>query len=579
MAALVLSVAGGAAGSAVFGPAGAIAGRLAGAIAGNIIDRSLFATHSERQVEGPRLADLDVMASTEGAPIPRIYGRARLSGQVIWATDIEEVVSVRSDTESAGGKGGGNSVTTTTTTYTYFANFAVGLCEGAIGRVARIWADGKPLDTSGLVVRAYVGNDSQTPDPLIVAREGAGNAPAYRGLAYVVFERLPLEQFGNRIPQLSFEVMRPIGRLEAMTRAVTLIPGTTEFGYAPGTIVQITGPGQFAPENRHAAHTVSDIEASLDDLESACPRLERVALVVAWFGTDLRAHHCQVLPGVDSATKQTHPLTWSVAGVTRGEAHVVSTFGGRPAYGGTPSDDSVVHLIHQLHGRGLKVTFYPFVMMDIPAGSGRTDPWTDAASQPPYPWRGRITCDPAPGQPGSPDGTSGGAAQVNAFFGSASEGYRRMVLHYANLCASAGGVDAFLIGSELRSLTRVRSASGAYPAVNQLVTLAGEVKAILGGGTIVTYGADWTEYGAHVVDAGASEVRFPLDPLWASSSIDAVGIDYYAPLADWRDGAAHLDRQIASSTYDRAYLKSNLRGGDAFDWYYANSAARAALLA
>jgi len=104
MAALVLSVAGGAAG-AVFGPAGAIAGRIAGALVGNFIDRSLFAQDSSRSVQGPRLADLDVMASTEGAPIPRVYGRARLSGQVIWATRFEEVITTR--TETSGGGGGG----------------------------------------------------------------------------------------------------------------------------------------------------------------------------------------------------------------------------------------------------------------------------------------------------------------------------------------------------------------------------------------------------------------------------------------------------------------------------------------
>ena len=91
MAALVLSVAGAAAG-AVFGPAGAIAGRIAGALVGNIIDRKLFGP-GDQNVVGPRLADLDVMASTEGAPIPRVYGRARLAGQVIWATQLEEVVS------------------------------------------------------------------------------------------------------------------------------------------------------------------------------------------------------------------------------------------------------------------------------------------------------------------------------------------------------------------------------------------------------------------------------------------------------------------------------------------------------
>ena len=577
MAALVLSVAGGAIGG-LFGPVGAIAGRIAGAIGGNIIDHALLGGSGDRYIQGPRLADLDVMASTEGAPIPRVYGRARLSGQVIWATPLEEVAST--DSETTGGKGGvlaGS--TTTTTTYSYFANFAVGLCAGPIGRIGRIWADGQLLDLSGLTYRFYFGDEAQTPDPLIVATDGADNAPAYRGLAYVVFERLPLENFGNRIPQLSFEIMRPIGALERMVRAVTLIPGTTEFGYEPDCVVQLLGPGQMGAENRHVGITPSDVDASLDALQGACPNLERVALVVAWFGTDLRAEHCVIVPGVESATKETFPNDWSVNGVSRGAAHLVSTVDGLPAYGGSPSDDSVTHLIQALHARGLKVTLYPFVVMDIPAGNGLSDPWSSAADQPAYPWRGRITCDPAPGRSGSPDGTSAAATQVDTFFGVGDPdafGYRRMVLHYAQLAADAGGVDAFLIGSELRSLTRVRSASGVYPAVERLIELAADTKAIVGSGTVVTYGADWTEYGAHVVDSGASEVRFPLDSLWASSSIDAVGIDYYAPLADWRDGDTHLDRAITDSIYDRAYIAGNLRGGEAYDFYYASDADRAA---
>ena len=570
MAALLLSVAGAAAGGALFGPIGAIGLRIAGALAGNLIDRALLT--SPRQLEGPRLADLDVMASTEGAPIPRLYGRARIAGEVIWATRLEEQVSTRSD---GGGKGGGGS-TVTTTTYSYFANFAVGLCEGPIGHVARIWADGQPLDLTGITYRIYNGSETQTPDPLIVAKEGEGQAPAYRGLAYVVFERLALEKFGNRIPQLAFEVMRPVGQLERMVRAVTLIPGTTEIGYEPATVVAYPGPGRCAIGNRHVGYAASDVVAALDDLQGACPNLERVAIVVAWFGSDLRAGSCTIRPGVENRTN-VFSASWSVAGLDRSTAYLVSSVDDRPAFGGTPSDQSVTDLIGELRNRGLKITLYPFVMMDIPSGNTLPDPWTGAAAQPAYPWRGRITCDPAPGQPGSPDGTADAATQVSAFFGTATDwGYRRMVRHYAELAAAAGGVDAFLIGSELASLTRVRSASGVYPAVTELVALAAEVKAILGSGTTVTYGADWTEYGAHVVDAAADEVRFPLDPLWASSDIDAIGIDYYAPLADWRDGAAHLDRAVAASTYDRAYLAANLAGGEAYAWYYADAEARAA---
>jgi hypothetical protein len=578
MAALLLTAAGAAAGGSPFGGAGAaLFGRLLTSVATSLIGGALSRRHIQRTHEGPRLSDLEVMASTEGAPIPRVYGRVRLAGEVIWATNLEEVVTTRTETAGGGKGGGGTKVTTTTITYSYFANLALGLCEGLIGHVARVWADGKPLDLAGLTVRVYTGTEDQIPDPLIVAKEGADNAPAYRGLAYVVFERLPVANFGNRIPQLTFEVMRPVGALERMVRAVTLIPGATEFGYEPATVVRIMGPGQSAPENRHIAYAPSDVIASLDDLQAACPNLERVAVVVTWFGSDLRVGHCALRPGIDNREKATHGATWSVAGVDRANAYLVSTIDGRAAFGGTPSDQSVINLIAELKSRGLKVTLYPFVMMDIPASNALPDPWSDSPSQEPYPWRGRITCDPAPGRPGSPDGTAAAADQVNAFFGGPSEwGYRRMILHYAQLAAAAGGVDAFLLGSELVSLTRVRSAPGVYPAVQQLVALAAAARAILGPQAKITYGADWTEYGAHVVDPAAQEVRFPLDALWASPDIDAVGIDYYAPLSDWRDTANHLDRALAASIYDRDYLRGNLAGGEAYAWYYADAAGRAA---
>ena len=55
----------------------------------------------------------------------------------------------------------------------------------------------------------YPGSQDQLPDPLMEAIEGQGLVPAYRGTAYVVIENLALADFGNRVPQLSFEVVRP----------------------------------------------------------------------------------------------------------------------------------------------------------------------------------------------------------------------------------------------------------------------------------------------------------------------------------------------------------------------------------
>ena len=48
------------------------------------------------------------------------------------------------------------------------------------------------------------------PDPLIAAQKGADNTPAFRGLAYLVLRGFDVSAFGNRVPQLSFEVFRQL---------------------------------------------------------------------------------------------------------------------------------------------------------------------------------------------------------------------------------------------------------------------------------------------------------------------------------------------------------------------------------
>jgi hypothetical protein len=608
MATLALAAAGAAVGGAllptgvtVLGATigGATIGGQIGALAGSLVDQALFAPSGQpRTVHGPRLGDLRVTASTEGAPIPRLYGRGRLGGQVIWATPFEEEVIT---TETGGGGGGkgfggggrGGSAPTRQIEYRYFANFAVAVAEGEISMIGRVWADGQELDLSHIAHRVYTGTDTQAPDALIVAREGAGNAPAYRGVAYVVFERLALAPFGNRLPQLSFEIFRAVDDFHKQVRGVVLIPGSGEFVYAPGAVTRIGGSGEQTAENVHTRQGATDWRVAIDQLEAQLPNVQSVSLVTSWFGTDLRAGVCELRPGVERADKETDPLVWSVAGVARAGAHVVSEHDGRPAYGGTPSDQTVIAAIADLKARGLAVTLTPFILMDVPEGNTLPDPYDGSTGQPAYPWRGRITVSPAPGEPGSPDKTAAAATQVAAFVGTAAPGhfsvsggsviysgpaewsYRRMVLHYAHLAVAAGGVDAFVIGTEMRGLTWVRSAAAAYPFVAALAALAADVKSVLGSAK-VTYAADWSEYFGHQPQDGSGDVYFHLDPLWASSAIDAIGIDLYWPLADWRDGRDHLDAGAgARSIYDLTYLKSNIVGGEGYDWYYASDADRA----
>ncbi|HEY0835363.1 MAG TPA: glycoside hydrolase TIM-barrel-like domain-containing protein, partial [Azospirillum sp.] len=540
---------------------GATIGRALGALAGAAVDSALFGD-SPQPAAG---ADIRLQGSSEGGPIPRLYGWGRITGNIIWATELEEIAG-----EATGAKG-----TSEADASDIVASFAVGLCEGEVQRLGRIWADGRVLETAGLNLRFYRGSETQTPDSLIEAVQGEGQAPAYRGLCYLVFERLPLGPFGNRIPNISVELCRVVGDLEPAIRAVTIIPGATEFGYDPVPRVRVVAPGTTASENAHMSAEVSDWTLSIDELVALCPNLERVSLVVAWFGDDLRCGQCRLRPKVEAAARSVSGTDWDVAGLAREEAQVVSVHEGGPAYGGTPSDAAVAAAIADLKARGLAVTLTPLVLMDVPAGNALPDPYGGGAAQPAYPWRGRITCDPAPGVAGTPDRTAAAAAQVATFVGTGSGwDYRRMVLHYAQLAAASGGVDAFIIGSELRGLTTIRGGADGFPFVAALVALAADVRAIVGAATRLTYAADWSEYSGYQPEDAPGDKLFHLDPLWAAEDIDAVGIDNYMPLADWRDGDGHADAADWESPYELAYLEANIAGGEGHDWFYAGDADR-----
>lgn len=562
MATILFQAAGAALGS-FFGPVGMMLGRAAGGLAGAMVDQSLFGSTT---VTGSRLATARVAGADEGASIPRAYGSVRMGGTLIWATRFEEEVR----TERSGGKSTGSQ---RSETYVYYANFAIALCEGEIAHVRRVWADGQELDLTEIEMRVYKGSDDQLPDPLIEAKQGAGRAPAYRGLAYVVFERLPIENFGNRIPLLQFEVVRPIGRLEEEVRAVTIIPGSSEFAYATSAVRQFAGLGSSTILNRNNRAAATDWAASLDELQALCPKLKRVALVVSWFGTDLRAGECRILPGVEVRSRFLETMTWRVAGISRAQAYLVTSNNGGPAYGGTPADESVKQAIADLKARGLEVYLYPFVMMDIAEGNALPNPY-GGTGQPAYPWRGRITCHPAPGLTGTVDGTATAESQIASFY-ERSEGYRRMVLHYADLAKAAGGVHGFIIGSELRGLTTVRGSGNSFPFVSKLVQLAGECRTKLGVSTKITYGADWSEYAGYQPPDGSGNLFFHLDPLWASSAVDAVGIDNYMPLSDWRDDdlmGTNPDGMVSAQDSDA--MRKAITSGEGFDWYYASEADR-----
>ena len=596
MATLVLSAVGAATGGAfgfsAFGLTSSAIGRALGATVGRFIDQSILGTGSQA-VEHGRVERFRLTGASEGAPIPQGYGRVRVAGQAIWSSRfLEHKKTERA--ESSSGKGAPRGPETTT--YRYTVSVAFALCEGEITRVGRIWADGVEIAPTDINLRVYKGTETQQPDPKMEAVEGAGKVPAYRGLAYVVLEDLELGPYGNRIPQFSFEVMRPeqpkiteepIG-LARSIEAVALLPGSGEYALATTPIHFSDDPGKNRTANVNSPSGQPDIVTSLKALEQEVPKWRSTLLIVSWFGDDLRAGSCSIRPKVERKDRDGVGMPWQVSGLPRSLADEVPRKDGRPVYGGTPTDQSVIEAIREVHSRGSATVYYPFILMDQLSGNDLPDPY-GGTGQPMLPWRGRITSSLAAGLAGSPDGTAVADQEVAAFFGTALPehftpsgktigysgpaewSYRRFILHQAHLCALAGGVDAFCIGSEMRGLTWIRGANG-FPAVEALRALAADVRTILPDAKL-GYAADWSEYFGYHPPDGSGDVYFHLDPLWADPDIDFIGIDNYMPLSDWRDDREHQDAHWGS-IYNLEYLKSNVAGGEGYDWYYAGENAR-----
>jgi len=261
MATLILT----AVGTAIGGPIG---GAL-GAIAGQAIDQRLLAPKAR---QGPRLGDLSVQTSSYGAAIPRLFGSLRVAGTVVWATDLVE-------TRSTTGNGKGQPKTVN---YAYSASFAVALSGRPIRGVGRIWADGKLLRGAGgdfksaTGYRLYTGGEDQAVDPLIASAEGLDQTPAFRGIAYALFEDFQLEDYGNRIPSLTFEI-------EADAGAVAI--GDIASDLAGGAVIGAATP------------TLGGYAASGDSVRGAIAALSDVVpLSLADDGTVLRL----IVPGGDA---------------------------------------------------------------------------------------------------------------------------------------------------------------------------------------------------------------------------------------------------------------------------------------
>jgi hypothetical protein len=273
MATLVLTTLG----SIVGGPIGGAIG----AVIGQSVDQRILAPKGRR---GPRLGDLSIQTSSYGSAIPKLFGMMRVAGTVIWATDL-----VESSQSGSTGKGQPR-----TTAYSYSASFAVALSGRPIVAVRRIWADGKLLRGSGgdwktpTGFRLHHGSEDQPIDPLIASAEGIGAAPAYRGIAYAVFEDLQLADFGNRIPSLTFEVEADTGSVRVTTIVDVLSDGAVTSADAVAGVT-VAGYAASGDSVRGAVEVLADLGGMSISDDGSVLRLEDGGPIIMPAQSDLGA--------------------------------------------------------------------------------------------------------------------------------------------------------------------------------------------------------------------------------------------------------------------------------------------------
>ncbi len=512
---------------------GAVTGKVVGNLVGGAIDQKIFGNSSDYSSTNHKLEGIITQNSHYGCDIKQVYGVIKLGGNIIWTSSLREHTKISSQTHGSKWR----KIKYTHTDYTYTISLAIALCAGPITVVERIWADNVLLDKDSRSIRIHLGTEEQMPDPLIESIQSVGSTPAYRGLAYVVFENFNITNFNNKIPHFTFEVRKIFNTPESaenLVKAVNIIPASGEFVY--DTEIQSISVGDYVKNedqkqayfiqrgysksvNCHNESNKANCLISLDQLKNTLPNVKWVAPVISWFALSLNGG--DIMPGVEyDSNIDSYPDRWRVANYTRMNAHKITKINNRPIYGGTPSDQSIIRYLKELKRCNYMIMFYPILFID------RGD----------KPWRGRISCE---------------IDRIDDFF-HANTGYNKFVLHYAEL--TKGLIDAFIIGSELRGLTALHDEEFNFPVVQELIKLAKQVRAVVGKDVKISYAADWSEY--HHTYGG----WYHMDQLWSCEEIDFVGIDAYFPLTEWKESKYDIDEVVAS--WDK---------GEGYNFYYEDT--------
>src|ERR1700722_7771619 len=110
----------------------------------------------------PGATTLRVQSSVHGLPLGFVHGQNRLAGNLIWYGNFSSTSGSgkgggKGGVVSSGGKGGAGSGTT------YSASFILGLCEGPIDQIVRLWNNKTPQSLGSVGFTEFNGYQGQAP--------------------------------------------------------------------------------------------------------------------------------------------------------------------------------------------------------------------------------------------------------------------------------------------------------------------------------------------------------------------------------------------------------------------------------
>lgn len=292
-----------------------------------------------------------------------------------------------------------------------------------------------------------------------------------------------------------------------LIESVVMIPGSCAYLYDTEIVYGNDGEPLNSLDGKE-----SDVKKRIDTLKQEFPNLKNVSVVVGWYFDTTNAGQLTIAPRIDDNNPIAND-TWCVGNITREKA--------QPSVDkqATPSDISIFHVVQYLVDSGYNVTLYPMLFCDNKGQS----------------WRGFI------------NGKS--KEDIDHFF----EEYKKFILHYAELKIDSIPLSAllskFIVGSEMKDLLAYDDGTHEYYAVQKMVELTHEVKAIIGEDVKTVYAANWSDYSVN------SEGFYHHDPLF--EAVDIVGIDVYTPITDG----------IPQSEITKEVIKAHWEEGINWDYY------------